>query len=71
MMAVLLSLGTIILCFLLFYALIQIKIKPQQKLSQRLMALDAADAASAAEPALIWQVPGRKLREISHPFASA
>lgn len=52
MMAVLLSLGTIILCFLLFYALIQIKIKPQQKLSQRLMALDAADAASAGRASL-------------------
>ena len=45
MMAVLISLGAAALCFFLFYALIQIKIKPQQKLSQRLQAIDMADDA--------------------------
>ena len=45
MMAALIALGTAALCFFLFYALIQIKIKPQQKLSQRLLALDSVDSA--------------------------
>lgn len=68
MMAVLLSLGTAALCFFLFYALIQIKIKPQQKLSQRLLALDSADIAADGRTRLAASGVGRKLERKKPSF---